>query len=824
MKKRKKGNISLTSNVPDFSIASAAAPFLGDSPVINILVRFLVVCLGMYGSAWTFFSAMDVWPQGSALAVWIALYAAAAVVLYTSSNWPFFLLIPVVPLAVWAYLSFDTLTMGFISLLNQTLQTMTENSPWRFLQFALDPMPATELRWAETHFLVLLFCTLTLGAGFFAVRRPWMPGFLLFTAPFAVLPLYFTLLPDLWAFFALVASWGMMAMLHQPLFRRKKASQKTEKVIRQKNVRQQAALLVAGCVLVSSVLSVWAIPQDSYRRPENLQQMVGAIGNWAQRLFAMQSDLHHLPELRFTGATALEVQCSTKKPLYLRGYAAGEFTGSGWEVLSDSTYEAASPSFSGDKVNPQNLYATYWDDYEQGYTLSVRNISANRNSLYLPGGLVTDISHMDGAWYRQDLYAETHHFWGITEYTAQAVSLPGLSRISLHFADGTVSSWFQPSGEAEGTQALLENYAAFVYEPYTALPEETRETAEEWWRQYMKGNKTIELAEACDILRQVFEDDFQYQYDPPVFPQGKEYLRWFLYDAQAGYCVHYATAGVLLLRALGVPARFAEGYIVTVDDYENGEKTDDGYVKIADDHAHAWVEVYDPSGKSWLPVELTPGFTGTSFWESPSGPAEDTPAPTAAPTEEPQATASPTPKATATPQPETEPTPQPQVSPTPSAQNPQQGNGNGFHLPQWLWPVLAAAVCLILLIGAICLRRKRRLEKQHKLRMQANVNLAVREYWTWTFQMLSLAGAPGWENTDTLEEYVHRICTALPGLEQERLTEACRIGEKAGFSGCALSENQRQSMEEWARYLEQWLKGNMSFWSKLRGKWLLGLF
>lgn len=830
MRKRKVSGAAAGTALPDFSLTPSGSHKVLDNRMMDLLVRFLTVCLGMYGGAWTFFSTMDIWPEGSSLAVWMALYAATAVAIYSSANWPFLLLIPTVPLAAWAYFSFDNLAVGFISLLNQVLRTMTDNSPWRFIQFALDPMPSAELRWAETYFLVLLFCALTLGAGFFAVRRPWLPGFLLFTGPLAIVPLFFTLMPDLWAFFALAASWVMMAVLHQPLLHRKKAPAKPEKVARQKNVRQQIALLLAGCVLLSAIFSGWAIPQESYRRPEGLQELMGAMQSWGQRLFPSNNDLHRLPALRFTGVTALEVQSTWREPLYLRGYAAGEFTGSSWEMLNDSEYEAAASGFSQGNINPQNLYASYWDGDRQGYTLTVRNVSPNRSSLYLPGGLVTDISRMDGAWYRQDLYAETRSFWGVGKYTVQAFPLPKSSQISLPLTTaegGTLPNWFQPAAESQGATALLENYESFLYEPYTALPENTRETAEGWWRQYLGDGGTIGLTDACAILQEAFDQDFQYQYDPPAFPEGREYLSWFLYDAQAGYCVHYATAGVLLLRALGIPARYAEGYIVTADDFVNGKKTDDGFVKIADDHAHAWAEVYDPVERSWIPVEFTPGFSGESFWESPSGVSEPTPTPAAS--EQPQATATPTPtpepEATATPEPETEPTPEPQASPTPAAGGSQpDGENFSFHLPGWLWPVLAAAACLALLIGAMCLRRKHLLEKRQNCRMQENVNLAVREYWKWTFQMFALLGAPGWENTDTPEKYVDRLCAALPELNGERLLAACQIGQMASFSGRELDESQRQFMKEWADYLQGFAVEKISFGAKFRGKWLLCLF
>lgn len=809
---------------PAFSLTPSGSAPAKSNRWIDLVLRLAVMELGMFGSAWTFFSAMDIWPQGSAMAAWLGLYAAAAVLIYFSENWPFFLLIPTAPLAIWAYATFETLSTGFISLLNRTLQTMSENSPWNFVQFALDPMPLSELRWAETHFLVLLFCSLALGAGFFVVRRPWMPGFLLFTAPIALLPLFFTLMPQLWAFFALAASWVMMAMIHQPLGLKKKAKKKPETVARQKNVRQQVALLLGACVIVSSALSAAVIPQESYQRPEGFQEMVNSMGNWFQRLFHMEEDLHNLPPLRFTGATALEVECNTQQSLYLRGYAAGQFTGGSWEMLPDGEYEENVPKFSENGVNPQNLYAVYWDGFQESYTVTVRNVAPNRNSLFLPGGLMTDISRMDGAWYRQDLYAETRSLWGVGEYTVQALTLPEVSSITLSFEDGPIGNWFQPAEGETGEKAMVENYEAFLYQNYTALPEDTRQAAEEWWRQYLGQEGEVPLQEACSILQDVFNREFAYRYDPPSFPEGREYLQWFLEDAKQGYCVHYATAGVLLLRALGVPARYAEGYIVTQDDYANGERTRDGFLKIPDDHAHAWVEVYDPVGMSWLPVELTPGFSSESFWESPGGDQQADPTP--APSEEPEVTPTPTPEAevTPTPTPEDQPTPEPGSTPTPAPQGNQGGSGSTFQLPDWLWPVLAAVLCVILAVGAVCLRRKRLLERQQSARSQANVRLAVREYWKWAFRMLSLAGAPAWENTDTPESYTDRLCEKFPGLDREAMLAACEIGQQAEFSGKELEESQRRAMEDWCRSLFQFLMSKMGFWSRMRGKWLFGLF
>ncbi len=84
----------------------------------------------------------------------------------------------------------------------------------------------------------------------------------------------------------------------------------------------------------------------------------------------------------------------------------------------------------------------------------------------------------------------------------------------------------------------------------------------------------------------------------------------FLTETREGSSVQYATALTLILRELGVPARYVEGYIAT--NFEsNGEAG--GYSdEITDRNAHAWVEVYYP-GYGWLTYEATPRYARSYY-------------------------------------------------------------------------------------------------------------------------------------------------------------------------------------------------------------------
>ena len=75
----------------------------------------------------------------------------------------------------------------------------------------------------------------------------------------------------------------------------------------------------------------------------------------------------------------------------------------------------------------------------------------------------------------------------------------------------------------------------------------------------------------------------------------------FLRDYGEGVCQHYATAGTMLFRALGIPARYTTGYV--------GYAIEGQDVEVTAAEAHAWVEIYK-SGFGWVRVEVTGGAGG----------------------------------------------------------------------------------------------------------------------------------------------------------------------------------------------------------------------
>lgn len=115
-------------------------------------------------------------------------------------------------------------------------------------------------------------------------------------------------------------------------------------------------------------------------------------------------------------------------------------------------------------------------------------------------------------------------------------------------------------------------------------------------------------------IRDYVRNSARYTLDPErMDSRNKDFARWFLEESNTGYCVHFATATTVLLKAAGIPSRYVSGYMVV------GEKGVP--ITVTDNDAHAWVEYWLP-GFGWTVLESTPAAAEESapIVEEESGP------------------------------------------------------------------------------------------------------------------------------------------------------------------------------------------------------------
>ncbi|ABW30239.1 transglutaminase domain-containing protein [Acaryochloris marina] len=113
----------------------------------------------------------------------------------------------------------------------------------------------------------------------------------------------------------------------------------------------------------------------------------------------------------------------------------------------------------------------------------------------------------------------------------------------------------------------------------------------------LNGKSDAEKVEAISTFFK--KQGFKYSLDLPTPKKNKTPIAAFLLDHRTGHCEYYASATSLLLRAAGVPTRYAVGY--TAHEYS---PTEQQYIVRLKD-AHAWVLAYVDN--TWVKVETTPG-------------------------------------------------------------------------------------------------------------------------------------------------------------------------------------------------------------------------
>jgi transglutaminase-like putative cysteine protease len=138
------------------------------------------------------------------------------------------------------------------------------------------------------------------------------------------------------------------------------------------------------------------------------------------------------------------------------------------------------------------------------------------------------------------------------------------------------------------------DYPQWVTERYLQLPPTITPRMRELAAQIAAGKETpYDIAVA---VTEYLRANIRYTPTVPPVPRGREPLDWFLFDLRRGFCNYYASAEVVLLRSLGIPARLAVGFA--------SGKWEGGRYLVRDKDAHAWPEVYFP-GFGWVEFEPT---------------------------------------------------------------------------------------------------------------------------------------------------------------------------------------------------------------------------
>ena len=250
---------------------------------------------------------------------------------------------------------------------------------------------------------------------------------------------------------------------------------------------------------------------------------------------------------------------------------------------------------------------------------------------------------------------------------------------SLAFGDAYTFSARRMTASTDGIREAViaasaadDPYYAEVRSAYLQLPAAVEDRVHQLARQLTRDetNDFDRAAALCAYL----QSSFPYTLNQSVPPVTQDFVSWFLFEEQKGYCTSFASAMCVLARCAGLPARYIEGYAAIPDS--------DGVARVTQQYAHAWSEIYFP-GFGWLTFDPTPGAgsgenaesgadslpDGRDDSDEPDSPDNPEQNPDSDPDNE-QDEATPTPSPTPTPTSTPSPVPSPTPSPTPEHNDP----------------------------------------------------------------------------------------------------------------------------------------------------------
>ena len=317
--------------------------------------------------------------------------------------------------------------------------------------------------------------------------------------------------------------------------------------------------LVAFLLFPRPAIPLWGIAGDTQRATTGLSDSM-TIGNLRE--------LGESQEIAFR--VRFEDRVPARPSLYWRGPVFDHFDGTSWR-------SSAPPARSGRTA----ARVAWGDDPGQRYAYTVTLETAQQNWLFaldLPWSVDAGSERVTLRQPGLELEADRPVRQGMRY---RVVSRTGY-RIDAERPLREMQPWLAlPDGYAPRTRALAAR-----------------------WRAELANDEGVpaDAGERALIRRALARfriEPYRYTLRPP--PLGRQAVDEFLFETRAGFCEHYASAFVVLMRALGIPARVVTGY-------QGGEyqrTTHEGaewLVRQAD--AHAWSEVW-LHGQGWVRIDPT---------------------------------------------------------------------------------------------------------------------------------------------------------------------------------------------------------------------------
>ena len=294
-----------------------------------------------------------------------------------------------------------------------------------------------------------------------------------------------------------------------------------------------------------------------------------------------------------TGTVQLEVETARqpRETLYLKDFTGGEYLGGRWEEADDEALFVRMADTMG---------WDHWESWIRGMFFSmyyVLNSEFAQEDAAESNTIIIRHSSGEYYWSYTPYYSQwTNQRWD--EENPQGYAFRFYEPNSMHVDWSELRDGFELP--AQWYRQIQDAYMDEIQTAYTTVPRQMVPRLAE----LVEANPLTDLNDITELILGVLHQNASYTLTPGRSPVNEDIVEYFLFDNHQGYCVHYASAAALMYRMFGIPARYAAGYAIQPEQFE---EQDNGIwrAEATDEAAHAWVEIF-VEDYGWVPVEVTP--------------------------------------------------------------------------------------------------------------------------------------------------------------------------------------------------------------------------
>lgn len=374
---------------------------------------------------------------------------------------------------------------------------------------------------------------------------------------------------------------------------------------------------------------------------DDLKEGIGFGGSGAGGM--NNGRLGSVDEIIFSGEDKLKISYLSEEvfkqnTIYVKSFIGAEYTGDKWKSAGNDInikvndiqdYYGKSMAeideITAVLIKNSNVMSDAQKKYEK---IEITILDNNKKNVYWPYYCFTKMSSVSDGQKTSDEKENSREFKIYSQYQlpssaewADYIASCGVNAYETDCGDYYLQNYSNkiPDETIEAAEILKDYYEDVAVRYYLEVPEKFNETAEKILDErisdyvtnlseigiYDEKVKELSVEEAgyqvfIDYVKEYLDRNCKYSLKPGKLQDGEDFVLKFLNETKKGYCSHFASSATLIFRAMGIPARYVEGYAA----YNNPV---DGVIMVKDSSAHAWVEIF-VRGIGWIPVEVTPAY------------------------------------------------------------------------------------------------------------------------------------------------------------------------------------------------------------------------